>query len=94
MVARSDPYKAPPRAPSRLRAALTRAFATTLESLPALIVAWLCLRVAESWHAALAGLRVSVLFGPALANDLLALARHGFVFLTGGLVLALIPSRR
>jgi arylsulfatase A-like enzyme len=74
----------------RLGAPLT----TTLECLPALMLAWLCLRVAESWHAELAGLRVSVLFGPALANDLLALARHGFVFLVGGLVLAPMSSRR
>ena len=94
MVAWPDPREQTPRAPSRLRAALTDAFATTLECLPALMLAWLCLRVAESWHAALAGLRMSVLFGPALANDLLALARHGFVFLAGGLVLALMPSRR
>ena len=94
MVARLGPRTAAPRAPSRLGAALTRAFATTLECLPALMLAWLCLRVVESWHAALAGLRVSVLFGPALANDLLALARHGFVFLIGGLVLVFTPSRR
>lgn len=74
--------------------AFTRAFATVLDALPALMLAWLCLRVAETWHAGAAGLRVSLLFGPALANDLLALARHAFILLAGGLLLAPLPSRR
>lgn len=99
MVSRPDPRqdgarRTRARLPGWFGAALTRVFATVLAALPALVLAWLCLRVAETWHAGAAGLRVSVLFGPALANDLLALVRHAFILLAGGLLLAPIPSRR
>jgi len=74
----------------RARAALAQAFA----ALPALVVAWLCLRVAESIHAGAGGLAQSTLFGAAIGNDALALLRFGFAILLGALPLALIASPR
>lgn len=73
---------------------LGRALAFPLEALPALVLAWLCLRIAEALHASGAGVAQSSLFGAGLGNDLLSLLRFGFVFLLGALPLALIPSRR
>lgn len=91
----------PPAAPSgppplwrRLLAAPGAAMATAYDCLPALVLAWLVLRVAESVHASGAGVKVSSLLGPALANDLLALLRHAFILVAGALPLALLPSRR
>jgi hypothetical protein len=68
--------------------------ATALDCLPALAIAWLVLRAAESVHAGGAGVKVAALFGPALANDLLALLRHAFILIAGALPLALLPGRR
>ena len=82
---------------ARLRAAgahLVRALAFPLEALPALVLAWLCLRIVEAIHAGGAGVPQSTLFGAGLGNDLLSLLRFGFVFLLGALPLALVPSRR
>ncbi|KQQ96508.1 LTA synthase family protein [Massilia sp. Leaf139] len=83
--------------PAALRAGggrLARALAFVLDALPALALAWLCLRIAEAIHAGGAGVPQATLFGAALGNDLLSLLRFGFVFLLGGLPLALIPSAR
>jgi hypothetical protein len=80
----------PARPASRIGAAL----ATALECLPALCAAWLVLRLVETLHAGGAGVRVGTLFGPALANDLLALLRHAGVMLALALPLALLPTRR
>lgn len=71
-----------------------RALAFPLQALPALIAAWLCLRIAEAIHASGAGVAQSSLFGAGLGNDLLSLLRFAFVFLLGALPLALAPSRR
>ncbi|WP_313707017.1 LTA synthase family protein [Massilia sp.] len=73
---------------------LGRALAFACEALPALVLAWLCLRIAEAIHASGAGVAQSSLFGASLGNDLLSLLRFGFVFLLGALPLALVPSRR
>jgi hypothetical protein len=62
-----------------------------LSCLPALMLAWLCLRIAETSHAAGAEVKVSILFGPALANDLLSLLRYGFLFVLGAPLLAQCP---
>jgi hypothetical protein len=70
------------------------ALATAFETLPALLAGWFVLRIAETLHAGAGGVKVSVLLGPALANDLLAFARYGFVFLLGAVPLALLPRRR
>ena len=83
--------------PRRLRGLgerLARALAFPFEALPALVLAWLCLRIAEAIHASGAGVPQATLFGAALGNDLLSLLRFGFVFLLGALPLALIPSTR
>ena len=84
----------PPRFAGKLLARVKGALATGLETLPALLAGWLVLRIAETIHAGAGGIEVSVLFGPALANDLLALARYAFVFLLGAVPLALLPRRR
>jgi hypothetical protein len=85
----------PPAGPAgRLLARLGGAMATACECLPALLAGWLVLRVAETFHAGAGGVDVSALLGPALANDLLALARHAFVFLLGAVPLAALPRRR
>ena len=73
---------------------LGRALAFPFEALPALVLAWLCLRIAEAIHASGAGVPQSGLFGAGLGNDLLSLLRFCFVFLLGALPLALVPSRR
>lgn len=73
---------------------LGRALAFSLGALPALVPAWLCLRIAEAIHASGAGVAQSSLFGAGLGNDLLSLLRFAFVFLLGALPLALIPSPR
>ena len=81
----------------RLRAtgeALARALAFPFDALPALVLAWLCLRIAEAIHASGAGVPQATLFGAGLGNDLLSLLRFGFVFLLGALPLALIRSPR
>ena len=81
----------------RLKSALEAAFeaaAFTLSSLPALMLAWLCLRIAEAIHAAAAGVPHSTLFGVGIGNDTLSLLRYGFVFLLGSLPLAFIASQR
>ena len=81
----------------RLQAALKAALDTaafTLSSLPALMLAWLCLRIAEAIHAAAAGVPHSTLFGVGIGNDTLSLLRYGFVFLLGSLPLAFIASQR
>jgi phosphoglycerol transferase MdoB-like AlkP superfamily enzyme len=70
------------------------ALAHALAALPALVAAWLCLRGAESLHAAGAGLPQSTLFGAAIGNDALALLRHAFLILLAALPLALTTSRR
>ena len=88
---------APARPPARWRRWLAvpgDAMAASLDCLPALVLAWLILRVAETAHAGAAGVKVSTLFGPALANDLLALLRHAFFLVVGALPLMLVPSRR
>jgi hypothetical protein len=86
-----DPHAS---AAGRLLARAKGALANALETLPALLAGWLVLRIAETIHAGAAGVKVSVLLGPALANDLLALARYAFVFLLGAVPLALLPRRR
>jgi hypothetical protein len=77
-----------------VRSALGAALADVLSCLPALMLAWLCLRAGETWHAAGAGLKLAILFGPALANDLLSLLRYGFLFVLGAPLLAVVPARR
>ena len=84
----------PPSFAGKLLARVKGAVATAFETLPALVAGWLVLRIAETIHAGTGGIKVSVLAGPALANDLLALARYGFVFLLGAVPLALLPRRR
>jgi len=83
----------PPRFKAALHAALDAA-AFTLSSLPALVLAWLCLRIADAIHAGAAGVPQSTLFGVGVGNDALALLRYGFMFLLGALPLALTASRR
>jgi hypothetical protein len=73
---------------------LARALAFSFDALPALVLAWLCLRIAEAIHASGIGVPQATLFGAGLGNDLLSLLRFGFVFLLGALPLALIPSMR
>lgn len=70
------------------------ALAHALAALPALVAAWLCLRGAESLHAAGAGLPQSTLFGAAIGNDALALLRYAFLILLAALPLGLSTSRR
>jgi hypothetical protein len=95
MVAVAEkPPAAPVKEPGPVRRALATALDDVLSCLPALMLAWLCLRVAESWHIAGGEIRVSTMFGPALANDLLSLLRYGFVFVLGAPLLALVPARR
>ena len=95
MVAVADaPTPQPGPVPRGPGAVLAAVLGDILSCLPALMLAWLCLRVAETWHVAGGEARVSILFGPALANDFLALLRYGFVFVLGAPLLALIPSRR
>jgi hypothetical protein len=84
----------PPSFAGKLLARVKGALATAFETLPALVAGWVVLRIAETIHAGAGGIKVSVLVGPALANDLLALARYGFVFLLGAVPLALLPRRR
>jgi arylsulfatase A-like enzyme len=84
----------PPSFAGKLFARVKGAVATAFETLPGLVAGWLVLRIAETIHAGAGGIKVSVLVGPALANDLLALARYGFVFLLGAVPLALLPRRR
>ena len=95
MVAVADQ---PAAAPLKHRGPAARALGAALGEvpgcLPALVLAWLCLRVAESWHAAGGEMKVSILFGPALANDLLSLLRYGFLFVLGAPLLALVPGPR
>ncbi|QNB00845.1 hypothetical protein [Massilia sp. Se16.2.3] len=65
--------------PERPRAALAwlaRAFAFPVDALPALVLAWLCLRIAEAIHASSAGVPQATLFGAGLGNDLLSLLRR------------------
>ena len=88
---RDDP---PATAFGRVLRRLGSAPATALACLPALAVGWLVLRIAETVHAGAAGIHVGGLFGPALANDLLALARHAFMLLLGAVPLAALPLRR
>jgi hypothetical protein len=83
----------PPGVAGKLLARVKGAVATAFETLPALMAGWLVLRIAETIHAGAGGVKMSVLFGPALANDLLALARYAFVFLAGAVPLALLPRR-
>ncbi len=83
----------------RLRAAFGAALdacAFLLESLPALMAAWLCLRIAEGIHAGGAGVPQATLFGVGVGNDALTLLRYAFVFLLAALPLALVaaPTRR
>ena len=83
--------------PGRLRALgerLARALSFSFDALPALVLAWFCLRIAEAVHASSIGVPQATLFGAGLGNDLLSLLRFGFVFLLGSLPLALIPSPR
>ena len=95
MVAVADKPPAPPaREAGPLRRALAAALGEVLSCLPALMLAWLCLRVLETWHAAGGEIAVATMFGPALANDLLALLRYGFVLVLGAPLLALVPARR
>ena len=95
MVAVAEkPAAAPAVQAGPLRRALGGALGEVLGCLPALMLAWLCLRVAETWHVAGGEIKVSVLFGPALANDLLSLLRYGFLFVLGAPLLALLPKRR
>lgn len=88
------PPAAPAQAPGPLRRALGAALGDVLSCLPALVLAWLCLRVAESWHVAGGAVKLASMFGPALANDLLSLLRYGFLFVLGAPLLALVPARR
>jgi hypothetical protein len=94
MVAAVDKPAAPAKEAGPLRRALGAALADVVSCLPALVLAWLCLRVAETWHVAGGEIKISILFGPALANDLLSLLRFGFLFLLGAPLLALLPARR
>lgn len=83
--------------PDRLRALaerLARALSLSFNALPALVLAWLCLRIGEAVHASSIGVPQATLFGAGLGNDLLSLLRFGFVFLLGALPLALIPAPR
>lgn len=83
--------------PDRLRALgnrVARALAFPFDALPALVLAWLCLRIAEAVHASGIGVPQATLFGAGLGNDLLSLLRFGFVFLLGALPLAVIPAAR
>jgi len=88
---RDDP---PATAFGRVLRRLGSAPATALACLPALVAGWFVLRIAETVHAGAAGINVAGLFGPALANDLLALARHGFMLVLGAVPLAVLPLRR
>jgi hypothetical protein len=81
-------------APSGAAGRVGAACATVLECLPALVAAWLVLRIVETVHGGAAGLKTGALFGPALANDLLALLRHACLLLPVALPLALLPGRR
>ena len=95
MVAVADkPAAAPAKEAGPVRRALSAALGDVLSCLPALMLAWLCLRVLETWHVAGSEIRVSTMFGPALANDLLSLLRYGFVFVLGAPLLALVPAQR
>jgi hypothetical protein len=94
MVAAVERAAAPAEDIGPLRRALGAALVDVLSCLPALMLAWLCLRVAETWHAAGAEVKVAILFGPALANDLLSLLRYGFAFVLGAPLLAAVPARR
>jgi hypothetical protein len=85
---------APASALGPVRGALATALGEVLSCLPVLMLAWLCLRVAETWHAAGGEIKVAILFGPALANDMLSLLRYGFLFVLGAPLLAAIPARR
>jgi phosphoglycerol transferase MdoB-like AlkP superfamily enzyme len=93
MVAVADKPPAPLKQVGPVRRALGAALCEVLSCLPALMLAWLCLRVAETSHVA-GEIKVSILFGPAIANDLLALLRYGFLFVLGAPLLALVPARR
>jgi hypothetical protein len=88
------PAAAPGREPAPARRALGAALVDVLSCLPALMLAWLCLRAAETWHAAGGEVKVSILFGPALANDLLSLLRYCFLFVLGAPLLAPVSTRR
>jgi hypothetical protein len=94
MVAVSSKPAAPAKEVGPVRRALGTALGDVLSCLPALLLAWLCLRVAETWHAAGGEVAVSSLFGPALANDLLSLLRYGFVLVLGAPLLALVSRQR
>jgi hypothetical protein len=94
MVAVTGKPAAPAKEVGPLRRALGAALGDVLSCLPALLLAWLCLRVAETWHAAGGEVAVSILFGPALANDLLSLLRYGFVLVLGAPLLALVSRQR
>jgi hypothetical protein len=94
MVAAVDKPAAPAKEHGPLRRALGAALGDVASCLPALVLAWLCLRMAETWHVAGGEIKVSILFGPALANDLLSLLRFGFLFVLGAPLLALVPARR
>jgi hypothetical protein len=94
MVAVASKPAAPAKEVGPLRQALGTALSEVLSCLPALMLAWLCLRVAETWHVAGGQIPASILFGPALANDLLSLLRYGFVLVLGAPLLALAPLRR
>jgi hypothetical protein len=82
------------KAPAPVRRSVARALGEVLSCLPALMLAWLCLRLAETWHAAGGETKVAILFGPALANNVLSLLRYGFLFVLGAPLLSLIPTRR
>ncbi len=77
-----------------LRQRLLDAWAFVLESLPALMAAWLCLRIAEGIHAAGSGVPQSTLLGVGVGNDALTLLRYFFLFLLAALPLAFVASRR
>jgi phosphoglycerol transferase MdoB-like AlkP superfamily enzyme len=94
MVAVAGKPAAPAKEAGPLRRALAAALSDVLSCLPALLLAWLCLRVAETWHAAGGEVAVSSLFGPALANDLLSLLRYGFVLVLVAPLLALVQRQR
>ena len=94
MVAVAEKPAAPVKELGPVRRALATALGDMLSCLPALMLAWLCLRVLETWHVAGGEIKVSTMFGPALANDLLSLLRYGFVFVLGAPLLALAPARR
>jgi hypothetical protein len=94
MVAVVERPVAPVQETGPVRRALGTALVDVLSCLPALMLAWLCLRAAETWHAAGGEVKVAILFGPALANDLLSLLRYGFLFVLGAPLLAVLPARR